>query len=323
MTTLRKFFWLTLSLTLISSLSLPLMAQEDSGEEGTGLPGDHFSLEGALELFKKAESPEAFEKLLNSEETFVNNLDLNEDGEIDYIRVVDNTEGEVHAFVLQVPVSADESQDIAVIELEKTGPEEAILQILGDEDIYGATVIVEPFEVEEKPGGKGGPSSELVVRQVVVNVFFWPSVRFVYRPGYRAWVSPFYWANYPTWWRPWRPFPYHVYRPRVAVYTPRYRAVTTHRVVRAHKVYTPRRTYSTTVRTRTVTVKQNNVVSRKKTTTVAGPKGNVRTQKSTTTVTGPQGNVRAKKSTTTVTGPRGNVRGKKTTTTVKRRKGGN
>ena len=51
-----------------------------------GTAGDHFSLEGALELFKKSDSPEDFEKMLNKETNFVNNLDLNEDEEIDYIK---------------------------------------------------------------------------------------------------------------------------------------------------------------------------------------------------------------------------------------------
>ena len=35
------------------------MAQNNASDS-TGLPGDNFSLEGALELFKKSESPEAF-----------------------------------------------------------------------------------------------------------------------------------------------------------------------------------------------------------------------------------------------------------------------
>src|SRR5687768_17815048 len=49
------------------------------------VPGDNFSLEGALELFKQSDSPEEFERLLNSPDSKVNNLDLNGDGYIDYI----------------------------------------------------------------------------------------------------------------------------------------------------------------------------------------------------------------------------------------------
>ncbi len=62
-----------------------------------------FSLEGALELFKKSSSPEDFEKKINSADSKVNNLDLNGDGYIDYIRVIDRNEGNVHAFLFFRP----------------------------------------------------------------------------------------------------------------------------------------------------------------------------------------------------------------------------
>ncbi len=78
------------------------------------LPGDQFSLRGALDLLKQSNSPEEFEKLLNSEKNDVNNLDLNQDGEVDYVRVIDRKDGDAHAIVLQVPVSTSENQDVAV-----------------------------------------------------------------------------------------------------------------------------------------------------------------------------------------------------------------
>jgi hypothetical protein len=276
-------FLLTLFANLI--LSFSLMAQAGDTSEETGLPGDHFSLEGALELFKKAESPEDFEKLLNTESSNVNNLDLNEDGEIDYIRVLDNMDADVHAIVLQVPVNEDESQDIAVIEIEKTGDEEALLQIIGDEDIYGEQVIVEPFQMEARDNGKG-PS--VTLDYVVVNVWAWPSVRFVYAPAYRPWVSPWSFRAYPRWWAPWRVVPFRVWRPRVAVYRPHYHVVATHRVLRAHKVYTPHRRSSTVVRTRTTTVVKNRngqTVGKRTTTrtTVKGKNGGQVTRQRSTT----------------------------------------
>lgn len=259
-------------------------AQQDANDEATGLPGDNFSLEGALELFKKAESPEDFEKLLNAEDSYVNNLDLNEDGDIDYIRVVDNMDGDVHAIVLQVPVSAEELQDVAVIEIEKTGDEEAILQIIGDEDVFGEQVIVEPFETASYDSGKG---PQVTVARIVVNVWGWPTVRVIYRPGYRVWVSPYRWAYYPTWWRPWRPHPFHVFRPHVVRHRAHYHVVTTHRVMRAHKVYTPHRRSSKVVHTRTTTVvkgRGGKTVGKKTTTrtTVKGKNGGQVTRKKTT-----------------------------------------
>lgn len=283
-----KHLWLAFALLFATSASA-----QDAPEaaDSTGLPGDNFSLEGAIELFKKATSPEDFEKLLNTENSNVNNLDLDEDGKIDYVRVVDNMAGDAHALVLQVAVSEAESQDIAVIEIEKTGDGTATLQIVGDEDIFGEQVIAEPFDEESvEKEGKHGPAALQSARiGVVVNVWFWPSVRFVYAPGYRVWVSPWRWRHYPVWWTPWRPYPWRTFHVRVFPYHRHCHVVTTHRVVRAHAVYVPHRRHSTVVHTRTTTVvkgRHGNTVGKKTTTktTVHGKHGTTVTKTKTTKV---------------------------------------
>ena len=317
---------------------LPLSAQEVNPADSTGLPGDHFSLQGAIELFKKAESPEDFEKLLNAEDNGVNNLDLNEDGQVDYIRVIDKVDGDVHVLILQVPVSETESQDIAVIEIEKQNEDYAILQIIGDEDIYGEQTIAEPFEeTADAKEGRGGPSVQMKPYRIVVNVWLWPSVRFMYGPSYRLWVSPYRWAYYPSYWKPWRPQPWRVHYVRVRPYRRHCHIVTTHRVVRAHKVYTPHRTHSTVVRTKTTTTvnarrKNGTAVGQRSTTTttVRGKNGRAVTKTSTTTKAAKQGRngrVTGQKTTTTKAakqGRKGKAATKKTTTTrtVKKRRGG-
>src|SRR5688572_17479774 len=98
MKTVRPIF-LLVSFLFISLI--PGQAQNISGQDSTGLPGDHFSLQGALDLFKKSTSVEDFEKQLNTESNHVNNLDLNGDKKIDYIRVIDKTKGDAHALILQ------------------------------------------------------------------------------------------------------------------------------------------------------------------------------------------------------------------------------
>jgi len=276
-------------------LALPLFAQN---EEATGLPGDQFSLEGALELFKNAASPEEFENLLNKKENEVNNLDVNGDNETDYVKVISKKDGDAQILILQVSVSENENQDIAVINIEKTGREDAVIQIVGDEDVYGEEMIVEPSDgTEESLEDNGsGPSWSSNNAFVVVNVWTWPSVRFIYSPTYRPWVSPWRWRVYPNWWRPWRPLTWSVWHPlRVKHYRPTVRVVHTHRVVKARTIYKPVRVTSTTVRTRHASAHANYKV-RKTTTTVKGPRGNAVTKKS-TTVKGPKGNVRAQKTT--------------------------
>src|SRR5690606_29201039 len=121
---------------------------------------------------KESRSPEEFERMLNDPETKVNNLDLNGDGYIDYIRVIDRYEGNVHVFILQAVVSASENQDIAVIELEKLENGRAVLQIVGDPDIYGIETIIEPTSEVRMYAGS-------VTTRNVVNVWHWPIVRYV------------------------------------------------------------------------------------------------------------------------------------------------
>lgn len=231
------------TLILVSCFIADATHAQTISADSTGLPGDNFILEGALEMFKNSASPEEFEKKLNSEDNKVNNLDLNGDGEIDYIRVIDKSETDAHAFILQAVVSESESQDIAVIELEKTGKENAVVQIVGDEDIYGEEQLVEPTE---KVAVNAGTSTKVVV----VNAWAWPVVRYVYAPSYVVWVSPWRWRVYPAWYRPWRPVHYHVFHPYRTHYHHRYAVVHTHRVVHAHRIYTPVRTTSVTVRTK-------------------------------------------------------------------------
>lgn len=292
-------------------LSAPLFAQDDTEPDSTGLPGDHFSLEGAIELFKKSSSPEDFEKRLNADDNEVNNLDLNEDGQVDYIRVVDNMDGDLHALVLQAVMGENESQDVAVIEIEKDGAEEAILQIIGDEDLYGEQAIVEPFEEEEiEDDDDRGPAASMGPIRIVVNVWLWPGVRYMYAPGYRVWASPWRWGLYPAWWRPWRPHPWRVFHVRVAPFRAHYHVVGVHRVHRAHAVYAPHRRHSTVVHTRTTTVVK-----------ARGPHGGVYGKKTTTTTWKNDRGTHTKKTTTVGRkGKNGNVGVKKTTTQTTRRR---
>lgn len=268
---------IVIPISIFSLLLLYTGVSSAQESDSTGLPGDNFSLQGAIEMFKKAASPEEFEKLINTQSNNVNNLDLNGDGEIDYVKVIDKMDKDVHAFVLQVAVSESENQDIAVLELEKTGDATAVLQIVGDEDIYGETVIVEASDGsndgDDDDTKMNGPAfNENYQPTAVVNVWLWPSVRFVYRPVYVPWVSPWRWRHHPSWWRPWRPAPWRVFHPLAYRYHPYCRVVHTHRVVAAHRIYTPYRVTSVTVRTRHAVAVKNYRVNRT-TRTITGPRG--------------------------------------------------
>ncbi len=208
------------------------------GQDRQDVPGDDFSLEGALELFKKSQSPEEFERLLNSASSKVNNLDLNGDGEIDYMRVIDKNEGNIHVFIIQAVISEKESQDVAVIELEKLANGKAVLQITGDEDVYGIETIIEPTQEVRVYAGT-------TTERTVINVWDWPSVQYVYSPYYSVWISPWHWHMRPIWWHSWSPIVYYDYYSYWQPYRPYYSHCHTHRIVYAHEIYRPHRTYST------------------------------------------------------------------------------
>lgn len=211
--------------------------------QNTEVPGDNFSLEGALELFKKSQSPEEFEKMLNSEDSKVNNLDLNGDGYIDYIRVIDRNEGNVHTFAMQAIISDTETQDVAVIALEKNEDGKAVLQIIGDEDVYGTETIIEPTQQVRVNAGTSTAST-------TVNVWAWPAVQYVYSPSYAVWVSPWSWSVRPVWWSHWSPVAYSRYDAWWRPYRPFYAHAYQPRIGFAHRIYNEHRATSMIVQRR-------------------------------------------------------------------------
>lgn len=116
------------------SISNNLKAQKVEKADSLGLPGDNLNLYAVLELFQQSATFEEFEKKLNQKDSKINNLDLNNDGKTDYIKVVDHKEGDSHATVLQIPINEKESQDVAVIEIDKDKNGKIILQIIGNEE---------------------------------------------------------------------------------------------------------------------------------------------------------------------------------------------
>jgi hypothetical protein len=239
-----------LSTLFCLTLLVPATAQEPAAPDSTGLPGDDFSLQGALDLFKRNIEMEKFEEELNTDSTHVNNLDLDGNGEIDYVRVETQREGDAVYVVMKVAVSATESQDVAVIGVEKTGEESATVQIIGDEELYGPNTFVEPFAEEESARPAKGPSApELVGVRVTVNVWSWRPVPWCFSPRYYPYVSPWGWGRHPGWWKPWRPHPWHSWR-GLHRHHGWYRPWHACRINRAQAFYGPRRAHSAVVHAR-------------------------------------------------------------------------
>jgi hypothetical protein len=105
---------------------------------------DGLDLRVLPDLVRKAKNAKELEKLLNEPGQKVNNLDLDEDGKVDYIKVTefgkDNASTSAakkgkHGFSLSVTVGGQE-QEVAVVEIE-TDKDGARVQTYGNRHIYG------------------------------------------------------------------------------------------------------------------------------------------------------------------------------------------
>jgi len=101
-------------------LSVPVFSQTENDTTLLGLPGDNLDLYAVLDLFQKSKTIEDFEKSLNEEKTGINNLDLNLDNKVDFIKVQTKQKDKDFTFILQVDVTEKETQDVAVILVSKT-----------------------------------------------------------------------------------------------------------------------------------------------------------------------------------------------------------
>src|SRR4249920_1984684 len=103
---MKKFFvpYLAVAVCLLSSL--PAFSQSEGDTTALlGLPGDNLDLYAVLDLFQKSKTIEEFEKSLNLEKTGINNLDLNLDKKVDFIKVETKKKDDDFTFVLQVDVN--------------------------------------------------------------------------------------------------------------------------------------------------------------------------------------------------------------------------
>lgn len=93
-------------------------------------------LNAVTALAKKAKDAADFERLLNSESEAVNNIDLNDDGKVDYIKVSEYGSGDKRGFSLTEEIAPGKIQEIATIDIQREG-ENATMQTTGNPSLYG------------------------------------------------------------------------------------------------------------------------------------------------------------------------------------------
>lgn len=96
------------------------------------------------ELLSKSATTEAFEKALNDKKNLVNNLDLDADGKVDYIKVAEfgdtqnADKSKVQGFSLTTELEGGQVQELATIKVEKQDDGTAKVEYHGSPTVYGA-----------------------------------------------------------------------------------------------------------------------------------------------------------------------------------------
>ncbi len=183
---------------------------------------DNLDLRAVASIFGESINLDDFENKLNNPKFQISNLDLNKDGQVDYLRVIESVEERTHLIIIQSLLNKDVFQDIATIEVEKDFNNNVQIQVVGNAYLYGQNYIYEP----------------IYMHHPLIFGIFWTNT---YRPYY----SPWYWNYYPVYYSPWNPYPIFRYRRNVNVYINyenHYNYVNIRRSDRALNLYGARRT---------------------------------------------------------------------------------
>jgi len=148
----------------------------------------NLDLQAVSSIFGESRNLEEFEMKLNDYDNQISNLDLNQDGEVDYLRVIETSENNVHVVVIQAVLDQDVFQDVATVVVERDQNRRTYVQVIGDPYLYGDDYIIEP----------------IYVRTPSIFSFFWGR-------SYHSWASPYYWGYYPNYYRDRRPYETNIY----------------------------------------------------------------------------------------------------------------
>ena len=158
---------------------------------------DGLDLQAVGELIKTIKDPADLEKKLNTPDG-INNLDLDEDGNVDYIKVTEfRNEPDEYGFALTTEPANGEIQEVATITIVKNG-EKADVQVSGSENIYGAN--------QHYHYNYGGSGVSWLLMGYMLG-------------GFRPYMSPWSYGHYPSYYSPYRTSSYSGYKSRMNNYT--------------------------------------------------------------------------------------------------------
>ena len=183
---------LTLSILTIWSITTGFAQNRTTVSANNSEISDNLDLRAVASIFGDSRDLEDFERRLNDPKVQISNLDLNQDNQVDYLRVIESIEGNVHLIVIQSVLGRDTFQDVATVEVEKDRLNRVQVQVVGDVFMYGNNYIYEPV---------------YAYTPIIYNSF-WIG-------NYTPYCSSWYWGFYPNYYYSWSPFPIFRYRSNI------------------------------------------------------------------------------------------------------------
>ncbi|MES2545771.1 MAG: hypothetical protein V4548_12865 [Bacteroidota bacterium] len=160
---------------------------------------DNLDLKAVASIFGDSQNLDDFERRLNDPKVQISNLDLNNDNQVDYLRVIESVEDNTHLIIVQAVLEKDVFQDVATIEVERDNNNRVQVQVVGDVYMYGNNYIYEP----------------LYVSPPIIYTTFWSI-------GYHPYHSGWYWGYYPSYYYAWNPYPIYRYRRNIGIHINHY-----------------------------------------------------------------------------------------------------
>ena len=134
----------------------------------------YLDLHAVAAAYSEARSTREFEQILNSSKYMINNLDLNRDGYVDYLRVIETRKGQYYAYLIQACLAPSVFQDVATLVAERRAST-LYVEVVGDSYLYGYNYVVRPTFVK---------------RPLMWDVYGYAN--------YTVWVSPYYYGVWPS-----------------------------------------------------------------------------------------------------------------------------
>lgn len=155
--------------------------------------GDNLDLQALGTIVQKSQNAQDIENALNSDGS-INNLDLDGDGNVDYIKVTEYGSGNTRGFSFTVDLPNDQSQEVATIELNKNG-NNAQMNINGNQQLYGQN---------------NSYQSNISVSDLLIMSYLFSNHNYYH--------SPYRYGYYPNHYRSYRSVPVRSYSSRVTPY---------------------------------------------------------------------------------------------------------